>query len=132
MIRRKGKKGSRTPKRRKSRLAMRREADRIFALAVKERDGWSCRACGSHMRPQTAHLVSRRYHATRWTLDNACCLCSACHVKFTHRPIEWEDWIEERFPGRLAELKERAREGVRWIDYESILARLCGGPKLVV
>ncbi len=124
MIRRKG---TKTSKRRKSRLGLRRECDRLFAVAVKERDGWACRACGSHMRPQTAHIVSRRYHATRWCLDNAVCLCASCHTRYTYKPIEWEDWVEEHFPGRLAQLKARARAGVRWIDYDAILYSLTGG-----
>lgn len=127
MIRRKGKRGSRTSKRRKSRLGQRRECDRMFALAVKERDGWSCRACGTQMHPQCAHLVSRRYHATRWILDNAVCLCSGCHMKYTHDPLGWEAWIEERWPGRLAQLKARALAGVRWVDYEAIAESLTGG-----
>ena len=130
LIRRRANRGKKTSKRRRSRLALRRECDRVFAVAVKDRDGWACRACGSHMHPQCAHLVSRRYHATRWDLLNAVCLCSGCHVRWTHDPIAWEDWCEERFPGRLVGLKVRARAGVAHIDYEAILASLVGGGKL--
>lgn len=128
--RKRPRKGTKTSKRRRSRLGMRRECDRIFAIAVKERDGWSCRNCGTHMHPQCAHLVSRRYHATRWDLLNAVCLCAGCHVKYTHDPIAWDDWIEERFPHRLEGLKLRARQGVAYIDYEAILQSLTGGGKL--
>ena len=127
MIARRGRKGTKTSKRRKSRLGMKRECDRLFAVAVKARDGWACRACGSHMMPQCAHVVSRRYAATRWSMDNAVCLCSSCHVKYTHRPLEWEAWCEERWPGRLAELKARALAGVSWVDYEAIAESLTGG-----
>jgi len=130
MIRRRARKGRKTSKRRKSRLGMRRECDRLFANAVKDRDGWACRACGSHMRPQCAHIVSRRYHATRWDLLNAVCLCAGCHVRFTHDPIAWDDWCEERFPGRLEHLRLKARQGVAHIDYEAILAVLTGGKLL--
>ncbi len=130
IARRSSRKGKKTSKRRRSRLALRRECDRIFALAVKERDGWACRACGTHMHPQCAHLVSRRYHAVRWNLVNAVCLCAGCHVKFTHDPIAWEDWCNERWPGRLESLKVQARAGVKWIDYEAILASLTGGGRL--
>jgi hypothetical protein len=37
-------------------------------------------------------------------------------VKFTHRPLEWREWVEERFPGRWDELKEQALryEKVDW------------------
>jgi hypothetical protein len=122
--------GKKTSKRRRSRLSLRRECDRIFSIAVKDRDGWACQKCGTHMHPQTAHIVSRRYHATRWSLDNAVCLCAGDHVRYTHDPIAWRDWVEERFPGRLAQLEMRARIGVKWIDYEAILASLVGGGKL--
>lgn len=128
MIRRsRAKRGKRTSKRRKSRLGQRRECDRLFAVAVKERDGWACRACGTQMSPQCAHLVSRRYHATRWTLENAVCLCQRCHMKFTCDPLGWEAWVEERWPGRLGQLKARALAGVRWVDYEAIAESLTGG-----
>jgi 5-methylcytosine-specific restriction endonuclease McrA len=130
IARRSTRKGKKTSKRRRSRLALRRECDRIFALAVKERDGWACRACGTHMHPQCAHIVSRRYHATRWILVNAITLCRSHHLKWTHDPLGWKDFIEERFPGRLAQLETQARAGVKWIDYEAILASLTGGGRL--
>lgn len=38
-------------------------------------------------------------------------------------PLEWEDIIDDWFPGRLQNLKERARVSGR-PDYDVILARL--------
>ena len=132
LLRRSSRRGKKTSKRRRSRLAMRREADRIFALAVKARDDWACRKCGSVVRLQAAHVISRRYHAVRWELDNCIALCAACHFGAHRDPLAFEAWVEERWPGRLAVLKERARAGVKWIDYEAILARLTGGPRYEV
>lgn len=129
MIRRRSK-GKRISKRRRSRLGQRRECDRLFALAVKERDGWACRHCGSHVNPQCAHLVSRRYAATRWDFGvpgNAVCLCQRCHMKFTHDPLGWEAWIEEKWPGHLTQLKARARTVTKFVDYEAIAESLTGG-----
>ena len=111
--------------RRKSRLALRKECDRRFAVAVKERDGWACRACGSIHGIQCAHICSRRYHATRWSMANAVALCARCHMRFTHDPIAWDDWVEERFGGAVyQELRRLARQGVSHIDYGEILASL--------
>ena len=112
-------------KRRVSRMALRRKADRLFSLAVRERDGNECRHCGEHYRPQCAHIVSRRYDATRWSLDNAVCLCARCHMKFTHDPLGWEDWVNERFgKKRLRSLKVRARQGVAKVDLEAVVEAL--------
>lgn len=44
---------------------------------------------------QCAHGFSRRYRAVRWDPRNAFCFCAACHVYFTHHPIEWDLWLRE-------------------------------------
>ena len=114
-------------KRRTSRMALRRKADRLFSLAVRERDGNECRECGSHFRVQCAHIISRRYDATRWSLDNAVALCARHHMKWTHDPLAWDDWVDERFgKGRLRSLKARARQGVAKVDLEAVVASLEG------
>ena len=120
-------KGKRTPKRRVSRMALRTKADDLFRDAIRERDGWACRNCGSPVHPQCAHIVSRRYGAVRWCMDNAVCLCKGCHMKFTCDPLGWDDWVDERFgPGRLVQLKLRARSGVAKVDLEGVIAALEG------
>ena len=69
----------------------------------------SCVICGSNEFLQCAHGYSRSYYATRWVFDNAFCLCRSCHVFYTHRPLEWEVWREERWgPELLAELRALA------------------------
>lgn len=45
---------------------------------------------------QCAHGFSRRYLSTRWTLDNLFCLCARHHLFYTHRPAEWEQWMQHR------------------------------------
>jgi 5-methylcytosine-specific restriction endonuclease McrA len=58
---------------------------------------------------QAAHIISRSYGATRTDPENGLCLCAGCHLFYTNRPIEWEDWVEFRWPGLLDELKQKAR-----------------------
>ena len=111
-------------KRRGSRQALRNRADKLFSEKIR-RDA-CCRNCGASWRLQCAHIVSRRYNATRWSTDNAVCLCQKCHMKFTYDPLGWEEWVEERFPGRLAELKVRARQGVAKVDLEAVVESLKG------
>lgn len=116
------------PKRRirakSKRKAKLHDADRLFSLYIRNRDGWQCRACGSPFNVQCGHIISRRYRAIRFSPQNAVALCAKHHVYFTHRPIEWEAWVEERFPGRLATLKAQALAAHPTPDYEAICAEL--------
>jgi hypothetical protein len=47
-------------------------------------------------------------------------------MKFTHDPIGWEEWTEERFPGKLAQLKVRAKQGIAKVDLEAVVKSLGG------
>lgn len=115
----------RRPIRRKSkRKAKLHDADKLFSEYIRGRDGWACRRCGSPYSPQCAHILSRRYRSVRWSPENAVCLCQKCHMKFTHDPLAWEDWCEERFPGRLEVLKGIVRAGSQREDYEALCESL--------
>ena len=114
-------KPKRTIRRKAKRKAKVHDADRLFSQYIRTRDGWACVRCGSPVRPQCAHLHSRIYRAIRWNPDNATTLCQACHVMFTHRPIEWADWCEERWPGRLAVLRVQALAAHEHPDYGAIV-----------
>jgi hypothetical protein len=49
-------------------------------------------------------------------------------MKFTHDPISWEDWVNERFgEARLRNLKVLARQGVAKVDLERVVESLEGG-----
>jgi 5-methylcytosine-specific restriction endonuclease McrA len=105
-------------------MALRNKADRLFSLAVRERDG-HCQACGAHWDLQCAHILSRRYTATRWAMDGAVTLCKGCHMKYTHDPLGWEEWVTERIGARrFRALKLRARQGVAKVDLEAVVASL--------
>lgn len=73
-----------------------KQADRWFSKYIRLRDG-HCLACGDTQHLQCAHILTRSYHAVRCHEANAVALCRACHVRFTHRPLEWEDWVKARF-----------------------------------
>lgn len=73
---------------------------------------------------QCAHVVSRRYLATRWDPSNAVALCRRHHMQFTQDPLGWDDWVSERIGQEAYEkLKRRARE-VTKVDYNQVLASL--------
>src|SRR5690606_14140542 len=70
--------------------------DRVFSLLVRELAGHRCQACGDpagQVKLECAHVVGRRYRATRWLIENARCLCHACHRYFTENPLKWVEFI---------------------------------------
>lgn len=76
-----------------------KRADTMFSKYIRDRDG-ACRAGGTDAtkcdgRLQAAHIVSRRYRATRWDETNAMALCGAHHFKFTVNPDEWRAWLRD-------------------------------------
>lgn len=95
----------------KRRQNYRAKCDALFSKLVRDRDG-GCVAqgfrfdCKGYL--QCAHIIPRRYSAVRTDFDNAVALCSSHHVYWTHRPLEWQDWIGVRYPGRWDDLRARA------------------------
>lgn len=85
------------------------KADRAFSKYIRARDG-KCLSCGSSEFLQCAHLITRSYKSIRVNELNAVALCRSCHVKYTHKPLEWRQWVETRYPGRWDELKGVALE----------------------
>ena len=105
---------------------LRNKADRLWSLAVRSRG--RCEKCGKpdgEVTLQGAHIVPRRYLKTRWDLDNGLALCSACHVYFTHFPLEFEELVTDHIGAEaFADLKVRARGTAGKVDYEAVLERL--------
>lgn len=107
----------------RTKSAMKKEADRLFSLAIRGRDK-HCVDCGTTAFLQCAHLFSRRYLATRFDARNAVTLCRGCHLKYTVRPLEWDNWMLDHWGADLyAEMRALALSGER-PDYESLVAEL--------
>ena len=105
--------------------ALVKKADALFGAVVR-----SVGRCESgrpnHAGPlQCAHLFSRRYEATRWTRANATCLCAGCHVFFTHRPLEWDEWMRARLGPGYEPLRRMALDGGK-LDMVGVLEDLRG------
>lgn len=74
---------------------------------------------------QWAHGLSRSYHQTRWDENNGFCLCNKEHLYFTHRPLEWEAFLESVWGGDgLREMKRKALDHSKPIDYEALYNEL--------
>jgi len=100
-------------------------ADRLVGDFVKARDGgcvvvWAgTKHAGSGL--QWAHIISRRYFATRWNPDASAAMCPGHHLFFTHHPLEHEQWATFWLaPERFERLKRKALDGAR-PDLEQII-----------
>jgi hypothetical protein len=114
--------GRRTSERRASQLELRKACDFVMGVIVKVRDRGRCVLCSSDQYPQWAHLVSRRYHGTRWQERNGWTLCRRCHMKWTYDPLGWDALVEQRIGAEAwATLKACARI-LSKPDYLAILA----------
>lgn len=115
--------------RRVNRTALKAEADRLFSRAIRKRDK-VCQARGYQFDCsyvlQCAHIIRRRYLATRWSMDGAVALCGAHHIYFTHNDLQWVDWVVERVgESKYQKLRERAKAGFMGSpDYEAIIEEL--------
>lgn len=102
-------------------------ADDLFRWLIYARDGYRCFVCrGQRGDPvlQCAHGFSRRYHSTRWDERNAWCLCRACHKYYTHRDLEWKDWMQVQMGVASYELVRRQALRFWRPDYGLIIAVL--------
>lgn len=108
----------------KKRVNYMAQADALFSLYIRRRDG-ACIRCGRVDNLQCAHIISRSYKAIRTNEMNAVALDRSCHVYFTHRPLEWVDYIEFRVPGRYEALRSLALAG-ELPDWRAEVERLEG------
>lgn len=103
---------------------LRQKADAAFSRHIRERDG-RCRICNRGPAAQCCHIVSRNYRQVRWNEANAVAGCAKCHVKFTHRPLEWIDWIDATFgDGTYERLRREALDGTA--DWRDLAAEWIG------
>lgn len=104
----------------------RAKADKLFSLRIRSRG--RCEAEGYRftcsMQLQCCHIVPRKYMKVRWDDDNALAMCGAHHTFFTHNPLEWVTFVEDKFPGRWESLRLRALADGPKPDYAEILTRL--------
>lgn len=62
---------------------MKAQADKIFSLWIRERDGHKCYTCGKQLNPkesQNGHYISRSYLALRYDERNCHCQGVECNV----------------------------------------------------
>lgn len=69
-------------------------ATRLHSLVVRARG--RCESCGEsdYSKLQCAHLVSRKFSATRTDEKAAFALCAACHRRYTDFPLEFAEFAK--------------------------------------
>lgn len=93
------------------------KATRLHSLVVRSRG--RCERCGERNadKLQAAHIISRRFAATRTDERNAWCLCARCHMSLTEHPDEHMALVVQTI-GMEAfdELKAKALAGIKTSD----------------
>lgn len=112
-------KRSRVPEALARHRALEQQADRLWSLLVRAK---SPRCVRCHVKPVTDphHLVSRRYRALRWELDNGAPLCRACHC----------DVGEDGHENRL--LAQRLVGAERWETWQQFKLYAKADPSIAV
>lgn len=88
------------------------KATRLHSLVVRARG--RCERCGRAENLQAAHIVPRRYNATRTDETNAWALCAGCHLRTTEWASEHMALVERTIGlERFEELRLRAEAGVK-------------------
>lgn len=100
------------------------KATKLHSKVVRERK--ICEKCGDkcYRNLQCAHIISRRYSATRTLEENAFSLCAACHRFFSDWPMEFTAFVFEKIgEAKYKELKDLALSG-RKVNWEKEVDRL--------
>lgn len=91
------------------------KATKLHSQVVRQRG--RCERCGSTSNLQCAHLIGRRYNATRTDTRNAWCLCATCHFRLTDHPDEHMTFVADTIGlDAFFEMKQRAEAGVKAND----------------
>jgi len=106
------------------------EADRIFSIQIRERDG-RCLRCGSTAFQTCSHFFKRAIYSTRFDPDNCDDFCQPCHEEWEGDPngeyLKFK--IEQLGTERFTALIVRAR--IRISPKEAVIKFMDSvGPKI--
>jgi len=89
------------------------KSDLLFSRIVRSRG--RCERCGDTEGPfDTAHIVRRRYSATRCIEDNAWCACRSCHRTVDNWEGEYMRLVDQTIGrDRYDELCQLAQQGTQ-------------------
>lgn len=101
---------------------LKRQIDLLVKAYVHARDGHQCVRCGKGSGLQAAHIRPKgKFQRMRFDPLNILSLCMGCHKYFNHLdPVGFTEWLQEKYPGRLDQLKVCAAVA-RKVDLQELL-----------
>lgn len=102
---------------------MKQQLDLLVKAYVHVRDGHKCLRCGKTKPLQAAHIFSKGKHQRlRFDPLNLLTLCVGCHIFWAHKdPVAFVDWINEKYPMRIEQLKVCAAVATKLDLYELLI-----------
>lgn len=115
---------------------IKKKLEKLCNQIVKERDDYTCQWCGKKVEGSNCHAshIIPKSHCGRLRYNplNLKVLCYNCHIHKWHKdPIRADEWIKEKFPERIKELKkldsEYSKMGtIHILEYQEMLDKLKG------
>lgn len=118
-----------TTSRKRKVSAVKAEATRLHSKIVRSRG--ECENCGNAYlstgsKLECAHIISRRFSNTRTMEENAFCLCSRCHMRFTEWPLEFAEFVVAKIGQAQYDRLRSIANDQRKVDWYDELDRLRG------
>ena len=88
-----------------------------WAIAVKERDNYTCQICGGTEYLNSHHVVDKKFKEFKWDVKNGITLCAGCHkFKFLSahlNPLWFVLWFAKKNPERYMFLQEKVKVKIK-------------------
>lgn len=103
----------------RSRKGWKSKADKLWSAYIIKRDKW-CRICEVRLSKHPHHIISRRYHSTRFLPANGVGLCPACHFYCHQNPVGSIEVLESILGKKHLDLLNELSKKIEKQDYEKI------------
>lgn len=109
----------------KERGNLTKECDRLTKQLIIYERGFFCERCAVDGRVEplhSAHIKAKgHYRRLRFEKHNLLLLCYKDHLEFAHKePDDFILWVEEKWPGRLQQLREMAATAAK-VDLKQLV-----------
>lgn len=93
--------------------SLKKKADVLMSLYIRKRDK-RCVLCGTTLKLQCGHLISRRKNSVRWDDVNCNCQCWGCNLRHNQWPEYYTNWfIKEYGQSMYEDLVDRSQKIIK-------------------